>query len=475
MKRVYRFRSIDRLLGPSQELEKQEIYFAHPSELNDPGEGIFPFIWQGDEIVWTNFFRYYLHCLHWKCLDFFFMPDQEKFAEIQPPMIDGESLALSTTMSQIRENIAQKALNNPDVVDVIGVLAQSEYPIGNSGILFLCHLFHWKAIEVIRAIHQEFDYPLSYFSDEPSPFNPINRASIILESVFSSDLYRAPFQKIIQSFFGDQYLRMKYILKQRKIDNALATDITKENFGYLIFDFPQIYLEHLYTLAYPNWYTACFSKNCSNAASWASYGDSHKGVCLIFGEEHDSKEAGLTLNRVSRNVGNCIRLSGGYHQFYDVSYGPNDKKIDFFRSLGRVPWGILWKTWYLDDKGNVSECAAPFQGDVDSWRQEHWNQFLSVIAQKSKDWKHEEETRLIRHGLVDDLDEVDRKGTYDFSSLIGIVFGVRTRDSEKIKVIDIIGRKCAKYDRKTFEFYQAYFDEEGKIGQSEIWHLGRFD
>ena len=57
---VYRFRRIENLLGEFQELEKQSIYFASPEELNDPMEGFRDIFWQGDEIVWDNFFRNYI-------------------------------------------------------------------------------------------------------------------------------------------------------------------------------------------------------------------------------------------------------------------------------------------------------------------------------------------------------------------------------------------------------------------------------
>jgi hypothetical protein len=39
MEEIYRFRRIKNLLGEHQELERQEIYFATPSQLNDPMEG----------------------------------------------------------------------------------------------------------------------------------------------------------------------------------------------------------------------------------------------------------------------------------------------------------------------------------------------------------------------------------------------------------------------------------------------------
>ncbi|MFW9087765.1 hypothetical protein ACOI7N_24900, partial [Pseudomonas sp. P2758] len=67
-KYVYRFRSIDRLLGEeakgdcpakSGELEKLHIYFSPPSQLNDPLEGYREIYWSGDKIVWLNLFRHY--------------------------------------------------------------------------------------------------------------------------------------------------------------------------------------------------------------------------------------------------------------------------------------------------------------------------------------------------------------------------------------------------------------------------------
>ncbi|MCG8338674.1 MAG: DUF2971 domain-containing protein, partial [Proteobacteria bacterium] len=61
---LYRFRPTDKLLGEKyQELERQQIYFATPEELNDPMEGFREYFWRGDEIIWKNFFRHYLLCL----------------------------------------------------------------------------------------------------------------------------------------------------------------------------------------------------------------------------------------------------------------------------------------------------------------------------------------------------------------------------------------------------------------------------
>ena len=64
MAEFFRFRSADALLEKYQELERQTIYFATPEELNDPMEGFRDIVWKGDKIVWTNFFKHYVFCLH---------------------------------------------------------------------------------------------------------------------------------------------------------------------------------------------------------------------------------------------------------------------------------------------------------------------------------------------------------------------------------------------------------------------------
>ena len=68
MAEFFRFRTIDALLGQFQELKEQTIYFASPDELNDPMEGLRDIVWNGDQIVWTNFFKHYIFCLNRSCL-----------------------------------------------------------------------------------------------------------------------------------------------------------------------------------------------------------------------------------------------------------------------------------------------------------------------------------------------------------------------------------------------------------------------
>lgn len=57
---LYRFRTLNGLLGEFEELEKQSIFFAPPKLLNDPMEGLRLIHFKGDEILWNNFFKHYL-------------------------------------------------------------------------------------------------------------------------------------------------------------------------------------------------------------------------------------------------------------------------------------------------------------------------------------------------------------------------------------------------------------------------------
>ena len=56
---VYRFRSIDALIGSRKELYRQTIYLAKPDQLNDPAEDTVNVVWHGDEILWPNLIAYY--------------------------------------------------------------------------------------------------------------------------------------------------------------------------------------------------------------------------------------------------------------------------------------------------------------------------------------------------------------------------------------------------------------------------------
>ena len=60
---LYRFRSVDALIGSRKELSRQTIYLARPDELNDLAEDTVNVVWRGDDVLWTNLITYFWRSL----------------------------------------------------------------------------------------------------------------------------------------------------------------------------------------------------------------------------------------------------------------------------------------------------------------------------------------------------------------------------------------------------------------------------
>ena len=227
-------------------------------------------------------------------------------------------------------------------------------------------------------------------------------------------------------------------------------------------------------LLWPSWYAACFTNSCHNSSVWGNYGDSHKGVCLIFDNSETNIGKGLSLRRHvgwrPTDNGDLEERWGGASPigFDTVSYSDKPNEIDFFRNIGRLPLPALMTLWYTDEAGNVSQLADHLSRET--WRRGYWQDFRHDITLKSKDWEYEQECRLILNGLLEDsLDDHRRTLTYDFSSLKGIIFGIRTSDEDKVKTLEVIERKCREHGRTEFKFYQAYYSSEhGDIRKYEM-------
>ena len=158
--------------------------------------------------------------------------------------------------------------------------------------------------------------------------------------------------------------------------------------------------------------------------------------------------------------------------FFEVSYADKPSEVDFFRSIVRLSLVELMKLWYTDEEGNISECAShlPPIGNLNTWLKNYRDSFFRDITTKTKDWEYEREYRLILDDRSGEFDEEKgRTLTYDFNSLKGIIFGIKTSDDDKLKIIQIIQRKCKENNRTDFKFYQAYYSPENSdIRKHEI-------
>ena len=205
-------------------------------------------------------------------------------------------------------------------------------------------------------------------------------------------------------------------------------------------------------------------KSYRNSSVWGHYGNSHKGTCLIFEAVETDNSHSLELNRGTGSGSITI-------PFYKVSYANKPGEIDFFRTICRLPVAALKELWYTDQNGNVSECASHIgaDDDEDTWRKSYWEDFFRDITIKTKDWAYEQEYRLILSDSLGEFSEANnRELTYNFNSLKGIIFGIKISDEDRLKIIDIIQRKCRENNRTDFKFFQAYSSKNGDIRKYEI-------
>ena len=264
------------------------------------------------------------------------------------------------------------------------------------------------------------------------------------------------------------------LLERKRVDNSeriiqqynsrtIFTEVSEKNNQLVIYDCPRIYLKELENLLWPKWYTACFTKSYHNSSVWGNYGDNHKGACLIFESIEKDQQNCLELNQLTSEKSGTIPFS-------EVSYEDKASEIDFFRSIGGLPEPALMKLWYTDLTGNISECADRIQpdGNRHTWRKSYWDNFYRDITIKTRDWKYEQEHRLIIHN-ESELDDKEHKLTYNFNALKGIVFGIKTSDKDKLEIIKIIEGKCRENNQTDFKLFQAYYSaEHGDIRKYEI-------
>ncbi|WP_417761714.1 DUF2971 domain-containing protein [Shewanella sp.] len=458
----YRFRSINRLLGEFKELEKQSIFFAPPEILNDPVEGFKDIYWQGDEILWRNLFNHYLLCLMNLCLGF----------QIQNNEFDlNKNLDTCLTIDDLNNNfkdefsiISEQFLNSKHLKILITGISNHRKKVDKSELQFYLKAVHFLALHCIYERLSEITKKIT---------NPFKKCELpflgkIDESLFSTIQQleeKHGEQKLRELFFRDSFFS-----EQMELMNVLSHEISNVKRTLFTTAFCGLYIKKLENLMFPDWFTACFMSKCSNSSVWGNYGDNHKGVCMIFSAEFDKDGNNIIqLNNAIRGWGVNGALKGKCpFKFHPIKYKNKYHALNFFESIAQIPEPAIYKNWFSWN-GITSPSAQKY---TEKWRKSHWNNFYKSVTQKTKDWKYENEYRLLICNMSGSYSKNDTTLEYDFKSLKGIIFGINTSDKDKAKIIEIIEKKVQENAHYNFKFYQAYYcRESGEIKHYEISFL----
>ena len=195
---------------------------------------------------------------------------------------------------------------------------------------------------------------------------------------------------------------------------------------------------------------------------WAHYADAHRGACLVFELQSSDDKHGLFLSEPADPETGSTR-NPVFYEVRDIIYKSKPEEFDFFRSIGWLPRPALLELWYTDIAGNLSDAGARLgpDGDMDHWLDQFWMDFYRDITVKTNDWTHEKEKRFIIFSVLDNLlDKRNRILRYDIEALKGVIFGIKTSEVDKHRIMEMLRNICIANDGKTFELYESYYEPE---------------
>lgn len=466
MQRFYRFRSTAALLGTFEELERQEIYFSPPGQLNDPLEGFMNLVWRGDAILWRNLLRHYLLCLL----------DTAYIAAAAGPTFKPELcryLVFKTDedlpdapIREIYRQVCEGFFVDPSPALLIDGLAARDAVLSRDGLINWLRAIHPLALQAVIGAFATRGLPLTTAPLDLSPF--VAQVPGSIGRLFKlHDLARGSGVEVgtISAAQAEQ-LDLLNDMKDKQLTE-------RQSWTFLYRDMPAYYVDSLQQLPFPQWYTACFVKNPTHPSMWGVYGDGHRGACLEFSaHENDERRQVLSLEGVigaAGGLGDERPVKGEIaYPFAPVRYANDYPETDFFGNLGRLSRSKLTGFWYVGEDGQLSSRVADIVDEKDGWRQAYWARQNQIVATKLPQWAHEEEYRLILSGTLIDREREPalRKLRYSFSSLTGVIFGMKMSQADKIAMLRILAQKVEVERHEGLRISQATFSHA--TGRIEI-------
>ncbi|MFC3070496.1 DUF2971 domain-containing protein [Phenylobacterium soli] len=454
MDHLYRFRSVEGLLGEHAELARQEIYFAPTGELNDPMEGYLDVVWRGDGILWRNLLRNYLVSLvHVAAYGF----DEPMDADTQLGLawltrVDVKDQPIAPILEEFTSAILAKS----PAKRLIAHLADRRRRIGRDELAYWLWTLHPSAVGAL--LNLMIDRGMLTAAAAPDE-KQVARSEAALSGQIDAMRKLAPLtrRRAATYFSVARNTAAQLALIHDYGDPALEQ---AEAWRFFTRKFPDRYVEGLEAMVYPPWHVACFLEDPRNAAMWGVYGDHHRGVCLKFATQPVESGVGLELEAFSGWQGNSDGIKPHIGKrvlsFQKVRYSPVRPQIEFFSSLGNIPRYKVIGDWLADDQGRRSPLIRDLDAETPAWRTAYWDRFQRSQAVKTPEWAHEREHRLVLSSSGA-LDKPLRKARYDFGALTGVIFGLRTPDNDKRRIMQVIEQKCREAGRREFEFHQAYW------------------
>lgn len=455
---MYRFRKVENLIGEFQELEKQQIYFADLEELNDPMEGMRRYFWQGDKIVWENFFKHYLLCLEHVILLARLLPNEKIIEKKDIPIFKSEKDLPTEIYKERIKKINQQFFSNQFVHSYFNFIVKNPNKIYIEEMYV--HLTMLSSIAISTIF--EIDVQEGLLSDR---VNQKNEIDIDLNNIWNNHDITEESYKV----YNESIEILHSVIKSRESAlQIMYKDSPKLQSIYI--EFTQMYLDSIIELTYPKAYVACFMDNCSNSSIWGTYGNNHTGICLKF-KFNDKLKPFLPLKTItSFSSGSGKIYDYVRHSLQPIDYSSNFRDLDFFRNLGRLPRIQLKEQWYTNENGEISMCGEQLFTNPDEWRSAYWSEYENAYLKKLPSWSHEKEYRIVISSSLGSFDDAkDRVLEYKFENLEAIIFGMKTPLKQRSEIIETVVKKCKELNIDQFDFYEmAYSNRTGTLFKRKL-------
>ena len=419
-------------------LTNSEMYFAGLSELNDPMEGYTDIYFQGDYVIWKNLLKNYFRSIFEGFTSALISrPIPEDPRDLFEPIVIihqwFDDRFKNIYMQDWFHELPNQFVSEPIVSSLLDNLPNAH--ISRDQLLLFLRIIHSKAIMIVI----KYMVSKGIFNEEMEQMKQTEfLEQIDWKSIISEDKLIA--NKLCPLL--NQYFNSLSLIKE-KVDKRIK---------FLFLDFPNLFMNKLEKLMYPEFYVACFTKNPKNSSMWGNYANSHQGICLKF-KFDDKIPLYLPYSYGSNGVSKKIIE----YTVNKVKYSNCINSLNFFENIGNVSGGVMSKMWLVDDNNSPTKVKLI----NDETRERYWQNIYDILSQKTTDWEYEQEERLLLNNMFGDFYESkDRCIKYDFNCLEGIIFGLRTSDADKREIIDIIANKCKQEHRKNFKFYQAFYNKE---------------
>lgn len=459
---LYKFRNCENMLK-YDELEEEYLWFSNTSNLNDPGEGLINFFWQGDEVAWLGLFKNYAWQLsEFTCRALFLKGNIEGFSKLFF-CFSWEFFSKNVFFTK-RDGIADVVRQDKDVVELAETLNRHNCKISAYGLQFIFSILHRKFLYIL----------VEEMAEKFEEFKVFDVMKLYFEQICNDEVYQkrlSELMRLVADMSRFEALAMK-CYEQRENDrlkntnNVIYGDIFHEIFFKL--DFQKIYVERMRKFAFEDGYSCSFADDFKSSAMWGNYADNHKGLALIFDYEKSLKE--IELEEISFDLNGNRKCKKSSVKCGVVKYSNSVPEFNWFYILGKL-FADERSLWLIDN-GKTSRILTKMHEDENKYSDSLFLADEMRMLRKEESWEYEQEYRFFRSYWLTDFYGNNGAGInyrYNFDALKGIIFGIRTSLEQKKKIIDIICSKCKKNKRDDFKFYQAYLDYVS--GEVKIYEL----